>query len=55
LGQNFYVAVMIVPHPAGDAQDVRLALHKPAEAYALHTPTNQEAASFDRLFRGSHF
>jgi hypothetical protein len=55
LGQNFYAAVMIIAHPASDAQDVRLALDKPAEAHALYTSTNDEPASFYRLFGGSHF
>ena len=54
LGQNFHAAVVIVAHPPGDAQDVRLALHKPAEADALHASANAEPAGSDGLFSGSH-
>ncbi len=44
-GQNFHAAVGIVAHPAGDAEDMRLAFHEPAKADALHPSANQEAAS----------
>ena len=43
-GQDFHAAVGIVAHPSGDAQDVRLALHEPAEADALHPSAHDEAA-----------
>src|SRR5580692_505027 len=38
-GPHFNAAVMIVPHPSRNLQDVRLTLDKPAETHALHTST----------------
>ena len=43
-GQDFHAAVGIVAHPSGDAKDMRLALHEPAKAHALHPSANEEAA-----------
>jgi hypothetical protein len=40
LGKNFHAPVVIVAHPPGNAQDVRLALHKPSEANTLHAPAH---------------
>ena len=42
LGKHFHAAIVIVAHPPGNAQNVRLALHKPAEADALHTSANEK-------------
>src|SRR5215831_18068581 len=42
---NFDASVGIVAYPAGDAQQVCLALDKPPEPYTLHTSRNQEASS----------
>ena len=42
LGQNLHAAVVIVAHPSGDAQDVRLALDEPAEADALDASAHEE-------------
>jgi hypothetical protein len=47
LRQNFDTAVMIIPHPSRNAQDVRLALHKPAEANPLHAPADDETAGLN--------
>ena len=55
LGKNFDAAIVIVAYPPGNAQDVRLTLHKPAEADPLNTSTNDEPAGLNRLFSGSHF
>src|SRR5579863_462362 len=54
LGKHFHAAVVIVAHPAGNAEDVGLTLDEPAEADALDTPADQEAAGVDRLFANSH-
>ena len=54
LGQNFNAAIMIVAYPSGNAQNVRLALHKPAEADSLNTSANDKAARFNRFFGESH-
>jgi len=45
LGQNFHAAIVIVTHPSGDAQDVRLAFDEPAETNALDASADQKAAS----------
>jgi len=55
LRQHFHAAVVIVAHPSGNSEDVRLALHEPAEADSLHASANQKTASFYRLLRISHF
>ena len=55
LGKNFYAPIVIVAHPPGNAQDVRFALHEPAEADSLNTSANDEPARFNRLFGESHF
>src|SRR6185437_8739105 len=54
-GQHFHGAVAVVAYPPGDSQRVRLTLHKPAEAHALHASANNKAAGFGRFFSGSHF
>ncbi len=43
--QHFDAAIGVVAHPAGDTEDVRLALHKPAKSYTLDASAHQEAAS----------
>src|SRR5262249_37331978 len=43
--QHFYAAVRVIAHPPGNAEDMRLAFHKPAETYTLHASANKEAAS----------
>ena len=55
LGQDFYAAIVIVTHPTGNAKNVGLALHKPAEADALHASADDEAACVNRLFTEIHF
>ena len=55
LGQNFYAAVMIVAHPSGNAQDLCLALDKPAEADALDAAANEITASLDGISRFQSF
>ena len=50
LGKYFDAAVVVIAHPSGNTQQVCLALHKPAEADALHAPANDEAASLNFLF-----
>jgi hypothetical protein len=56
LGKDLHAAVVIVAHPPGNAEDVRLALDEPAEADALHASAHQETAGFDGLFsEQSHF
>ncbi len=47
LCENFHAAVVIVPYPSRDAEQVRLALDEPAESNALHTSANQKAASLN--------
>jgi len=55
LRQNFHAAIMIVAHPPGDAQDVRLPFHKPAKSYTLDASAHQKPASLSNgLFRGTH-
>jgi hypothetical protein len=54
LGKNFHASIVIVANPSCDPEDVGLALHKPAEADALHPTAHNEAASFNRFFRESH-
>ena len=54
LGQNLHAAVVIIAHPSSDAQDVRLALDEPAEAYALDTSADEETPCLDGLFSDSH-
>ena len=54
LGEDFDTTVVVIADPSGDGENVRLALNKPAEANALDATANEEAASLDRLFGGSH-
>jgi hypothetical protein len=54
LRKNFHAAVGIVAHPPSDSENVSFPLHKPAEAYPLHTSPHNEPASFNWLFCGSH-
>lgn len=55
LGKNFHAAVVIVPHPPGNAQNMSLALDKPAETDALYASADEEPAGLNRLFSKSHF
>jgi hypothetical protein len=55
LGKNFHAAIMIVPHPPGDAENVRLALDKPAKANALDASADQKAAGLDGFISVRHF
>ena len=43
-GQDFDAAIGVIAHPSGDAEDMRLALHEPAKADALHSSADKEAA-----------
>jgi hypothetical protein len=52
MGEHFDAAVTIIPHPAGDPENVRLTLDKPAKANTLHPSANHEAAGLDRFFCG---
>jgi hypothetical protein len=54
LGEDFDAAVVVVPNPSSDAQDVGLAFDEPAEAYALHSSANEEAAGLNRFVGGGH-
>lgn len=45
--QHFHAAIWIVAHPASDAQEVRLALDKPAKANALDAAPHEKAARLD--------
>ena len=49
-GQHFHAAVGIIAHPSGNAENVRLAFHKPAKTNALHASANQKAAGSEWLF-----
>lgn len=51
LGENLYTAVGVIPHPAGNTEDVCFAFDKPAEAHPLHASANDVAASFERGLR----
>jgi len=54
-GQHFDAPIVIITDPSGNLQDMRLALHKPAEADALHTSAHEKTAALNRgSFRGSH-
>jgi len=55
-GQYLNAAIMIVAHPPGNLQDVRLTLYKPPETDALHTSPHQKTASIDGrlIVCGSH-
>jgi hypothetical protein len=55
LGQNLHAAVGVVAHPARNAEDVRLALYKPAKTHTLNAAADQEAASLGGLLGRSHF
>ena len=44
-GHDFHAAVVIIANASGNAQQVRLALDKPAKTHALHAPANDEATS----------
>jgi hypothetical protein len=50
LRQHFDAAVVIIADPAGDPEQMGLALHEPAEPYALHSTSYDEAAGFDGFF-----
>src|SRR5271163_1391736 len=57
-GQNFNAAVMIVPHPSRNLQNVSLALDKPAEPDTLDATAYQKTTSLGGsgrlIFLGSH-
>ena len=54
--QYLDAAVVVVADPTGNLKNVRLPLHKPAEANALHTSAHHKAPSVDgrRTVCGSH-
>src|SRR5712691_11042994 len=54
-GQNFNASIGVVTHPAGDAENMRLAFHEPAKAHTLYPSANEETAGLRGLFSGSHF
>src|SRR5207237_7745844 len=47
--ENLNAAISVVAHPSGNAEDTRLAFHKPTKADALHAPANHEAAGVSSL------
>src|SRR5262249_34358283 len=47
LREHLHRAVRVVANPSRDAQKMRLALYKPAEADPLHTPAHEEPPRFD--------
>jgi hypothetical protein len=55
LGQHFHAAIVIVAHPARNAEHVRFPLHKPAEPDSLNAPANYIALRFNSFFAGNHF
>lgn len=54
LGQNFYAAIVIIAHPAGNAQHVRLAFHEPAESHPLHPSADDVAFGFRQFLACRH-
>ena len=44
---HFNIAILAVAHPTGDTKLRRFALHKPAEADALHATGYDVAAGFE--------
>ena len=54
--QYLDAAVVVVADPTGNLKNVRLPLHKPAEAHTLHTSSHHKAASVDGRWTvcGSH-
>lgn len=40
--QHFYLAGIVIAHPAAQAELSGFAMHKPAKANALHTPADDE-------------
>jgi hypothetical protein len=50
LRQHFNTPVVIIANPTGDSEQMRFAFDEPAEAYALHSSSYYEAASFDGFF-----
>lgn len=49
---HFNIAILAVAHPAGDTKLRRFALHKPAEADALHATGYNVAAGFEIVSHG---
>jgi hypothetical protein len=54
LGVNLYTAIVIIPHPPGDPEDMSLALDEPTEADPLHASAHEEPAGFNGLFSRGH-
>src|ERR1017187_9428199 len=54
--QYLDAAVVVVADPTGNLKNVRLPLHKPAEAHTLHTSAYHKASSVDWRWTvcGSH-
>jgi hypothetical protein len=55
LCEDFNTAVVVVPNPTRDAEQVGLTLYEPAEAYALHASSYYEAAGLDGFFSHHDF
>jgi hypothetical protein len=55
-GQHLDAAIVIVTHPPGNAENLRLPLDKPAEANALDTSAHEKTAGLDTrlIVCGSH-
>jgi hypothetical protein len=51
---NLYTAIVIIPHPPGDPEDMSLALDEPTEADPLHASAHEEPAGFNGLFSRGH-
>jgi hypothetical protein len=47
LGQHFDAAIVIIPHPSGNAELVRFALDEPAKSDALHASANKKTFSLE--------
>ena len=51
-GEDFYGAIGVVPHPSGNAEEMRFPLHEPAKTDSLYTPSDQETAGMGVGLRG---
>jgi hypothetical protein len=47
--ENLNTPIGVIAHPTSNAEDARLAFHKPTKADALHAPANHEAAGVSSL------